>query len=65
MMRCAGNSGRLQHALAVFGEMKASGVQANRDIYNHLIVACGNAPRPQVCAMCQRASSNRDNNTFI
>jgi len=48
MMRCAGLSGRLQHALAVFGEMKAAGVLANRDIYNHLIVACGNAPQPQV-----------------
>jgi len=48
MMRCASLSGRLQHALAVFGEMKAAGVPANRDIYNHLIVACGNAPQPQV-----------------
>eukprot|EP00976_Prorocentrum_cordatum_P033966 691448-Prorocentrum_minimum.AAC.1 len=48
MMRCASLSGRLQHALAVFGEMKAAGVLANRDIYNHLIVACGNAPQPQV-----------------
>jgi|AntRauMFilla1563_2_1112583.scaffolds.fasta_scaffold232467_2 hypothetical protein len=41
----------LQHALAVFGEMKAAGVLANRDIYNHLIVACGNAPQPQVAIM--------------
>jgi pentatricopeptide repeat protein len=48
MMRTAGASGRLQHALAVFGEMKAAGIAPNLDIYNHLIVACGNAPQPQV-----------------
>ena len=48
MMRTAAASGRLQHALAVFGEMKAAGIAPNLDIYNHLIVACGNSPQPQV-----------------
>mmetsp|Transcript_12396 Transcript_12396/g.16884 ORF Transcript_12396/g.16884 Transcript_12396/m.16884 type:complete len:419 (+) Transcript_12396:2-1258(+) len=48
LMRCAGRAGRLQLALAVFGEMKAAGMPPTRDVYNHLIVACGSAPQPQV-----------------